>query len=243
MFRVALFLVFLLLPLGILAQVFPPDTAFVKSSVKNAVQLYRSEIEMQVPVYTGAEYYVAYKSYVQGHQFFKNKSFEESAVQYSGVWFYDVPLLYDIVLDEVITINPGEGHSQKLVKEKVDAFQLGGHTFIHIRQDSATGTVLKPGFYDLCYDGDVKYVVRRVKTLQERAGASSMEGNYDEVNSYFIWKNGKYHAVSSKGAVLKVLHDQKKQLKAFIKDNNLRFKTERENTILKVVQHYDTLTQ
>jgi hypothetical protein len=42
-----------------------------------------------------------------------------------------------------------------------------------------------------------------------------MEGSFKAIDKYFIWKDGTYHQVRSKGSVLRVLKDEKKQLNRF----------------------------
>jgi hypothetical protein len=223
------------------AQTVLPDTSFVQQAVAGAVESYSKTVGMQAHLYTGPEYFALSKPHVEGHQFFSEKSFARGAVLYDGVWVEDVPLLYDVVLDEVITIHSNTGFSQMLVKEQVKAFKVFNHSFVHIKSDSLQGATLQPGFYDVLYNGKVQLVAKRKKSLQERASVNGMEGRYDIVDRFYLRKDGAYHQVSNKRSVLKVLQEEKKVLSKFARANKLKFKKERESAIIQIAQHYDTL--
>lgn len=229
-------------PLMLNAQDAPADTSFIQQAVSNSVDLYRKAVGTQAHLYTGPEYYVPFKSYVEGHQFFKVKTFEKGSVLYDGTWFYDVPMLYDLDMDEVVTIHPGSGTSQRLVKQKVDFFKVNGHTFINLKEDSITDNALQSGFYDLLHNGQTKLLARHEKQLQERTSTNGLEGYYNDINKFYIKKDGVYYQVNNKSSVLKVLNDKKKELKEFSRSTKIKFRNNRDTAILKMVQHYDSLS-
>lgn len=237
----AFFLLFFL-PAIAFSQNTQPDTSFLEHSVNNAIQSYRSSVGLQAHLYTGSEYYSPVKTYVTGHQFFNDKVLRKGSVLYDGTWFTDVALLYDVMLDEVVTMHQGTGYFQKLIKQKTDAFVTDNHTFINLKADSVAGTDMNPGFYDLRYDGGVRVLARRKKELQERATIQGMEGEYLIVDRFYIWKEGTYYPVSRKSTVLKVLRDKKKELNKFARINKLRFRKNREEAIVMMAKQYDTLT-
>jgi hypothetical protein len=232
---------FLFFPSMLFAQAGAADTSFVKQSVAEAVQLYNKAVGMQAHLYSGAAYHVPSKPYLEGHQFFKEKAFANGAVYYDGAWFRDVPLLYDVVMDEVVTIHPGSGQSQKLVKQKVEAFALSNHIFIRLHADSTAGTLMREGYYELLYDGEVKALARREKDLQERVTANGLEGKYNNIDRFYLQKAGAYHQVGTKSSVLRVLRDEKKELNKFARVNQLDFRRQRGEAIQKMAQHYDML--
>lgn len=217
------------------------DTSFVRLAVEKTMQSYRSAVGLQAHLYNGAEYFVPFKQYVKGHQFFRDKTYQKGQVQYDGSLFVEVPMLYDVMNDELVTVHTGSGLAQKLVKQKVESFTLHNHTFIHLKIDSTASLPMRSGFYDLLYEGKIKALVKREKSLQERATADGMEGSFKEIDKYFIWKEGTYHQVRSKSSVLRVLKDQKKQLNKFASANKLQFRSGREEAIFKLAQYYDTL--
>ncbi|WP_276497569.1 hypothetical protein [Pontibacter litorisediminis] len=206
-----------------------------------ATESYRDSVEHQSHLYTGAEYYFLSKPYMEGHQYFKSKTYTAGAVQYEGVWHEEVPLLYDVIIDEVITMHRTSGYALKLVKPKVKSFVLNGETFLNMRIDSTLGSPAQPSFYGLLYDGNIKVFARRHKEAQERVSPDGFEGEYRNADRYYLYKDGVYHQVRKKRSVLKVLQDEKKQLRKFIRENRLKFRKQQEESIVKVAQQYDAL--
>ncbi|MEJ8757490.1 hypothetical protein WG947_10805 [Pontibacter sp. H259] len=231
----------LLIPNTSAAQAAPPDTSFIQQSVTNAVQSYSEAMGLQAHIYNGPEYYQPAKPYLTGHQFFGSKNYEPSAVYYDGAWFNNVPLLYDVMIDEVITTHKASGYSQMLVKAKLDTFKLHGHTFIHIQNSSAATKTIAPGYYDLLHNGSIQVLSQRKKELQERATQTGMEGEYNEVDKFYVVKDGVYTQVASKVALLKVLRDKKKPLNKYARANKLKFRKQRESAIVSIAKHYETL--
>lgn len=229
-----------LLPFTIFAQT---DTSFVSYAVTDALKQYRTAVGVHAHLYNGPEYYVPVKSYVKGHQFYQDKIYQNGTVKYDGAWFEDVPMLYDLMQDELVIVNHGSGQPQRLVKSRVDAFKLYGHTFIRLQADTTTGLSIQPGFYDLLYSGEVQVLMKREKTLFERASTEGMEGEYRDASKFYLVKDGIYHPVSNKRSVMRVLQDQKKPLNKFASANKLRFRKERESAIVKIARHYDSLQQ
>ncbi|SIT86420.1 hypothetical protein [Pontibacter indicus] len=229
-----------LLPFTILAQT---DTSFVSNAVSDALRQYRTAVGVHAHLYNGPEYFVPVKTYVKGHQFYQDKIYQNGAVKYDGTWFEDVPMLYDLVLDELVIVNHGSGQAQRLVKSRVDAFNLHGHNFVRLQADSTTSVSIQPGFYDMLHSGSVQVLMKREKILFERASTEGMEGEYRDIDKFFLVKDGVYHQVSSKRSVMRVLQDQKKPLNKFASANKLRFRKNRENAIVRIAEHYDSLQQ
>ncbi|RIJ34126.1 hypothetical protein [Pontibacter oryzae] len=224
-----------------LCQGVPIDTSFVRGSVENALGVYKNIVGAQIHLHTGSEYYNVAKPYMEGHRYFEAESVENGSILYDGAWFHDVPMLYDVVLDEVVIFHQMNGMLQKLVKQKVSSFVLGNHSFLNLEFDSTSGSSMRPGFYDVLYSGQVKVLSRRQKDVQVRTSIHGMEGNYNIIDKFYLRKDGAYYQVKTKRSILNVLEDEKKRLKKFARVNKLKFKRQREYAILSLAQHYETL--
>ncbi|MCC9167129.1 hypothetical protein [Pontibacter harenae] len=234
--------VFWLFSPSVQAQTAEPDTSFIQSSVSAAVNSYREAVGLNAHLYNGPEYVTETISYLEGHQFFKEKIPTSGAVLYDGTWFNNVPMLYDVVIDELAIFHPGNGILQRLIKEKVQMFTLQDHLFVFIKSDSiSANSVIKPGLHDLLYKGEVQVLAKRDKDIQERATSKGMEGAYEVMDKYYLYKDGAYHQVKSKSSVLKVLRDEKKQLQKFARAQKLKFRRNREEALVQVAAHYDAL--
>ena len=219
------------------------DTSFVSSAVTDALKQYRTAIGINTHLFNGTEYYIPSFSGVKGHQFFQEKTFQNGSVKYDGAWFEEVAMLYELVQDELVIVNHSSGYSQRLVKDRVDAFRLQGHTFLRLEADSTTALYIQPGFYDLLFSGNVQVLMKRRKILFERASTDKVEREYRDASKFYIVKDNVYHLVGNKRSVMRVLQDQKRALNKFIKANKFRFSKDRENAITKIAEHYHTLHQ
>lgn len=129
----------LLVPTGVtgsFAQAGLADTSFVSASLKNMTEVYQQTVALEAGLYNGAEYVNDTKSFVKGHPFFKTAAEAAEGIYFDGAWFPNVPLQYDLVLDQVVIEHPIADLKLKLVPEKVTYFTLAGHTFIRLNADS-----------------------------------------------------------------------------------------------------------
>lgn len=223
------------------AQGATADTAFVQRSVQHAVDTYTKSLGAQTHLYNGTEYVNYVAPYFEGDQYFHLNAATAGSVFYDGTWYEKVPMLYDIVRDELIIPYNTTGMLMKLIREKVDTFQVHNHTYVRLQPDSAGAIALEPGFYDLLHSGDVQLLVKRRKTMQEKATPDGVEGEFRSSDKYYIRKDGTYHQVRTKGSVYKLLADKKKQLRAYASEQKLKFRKDRENAILALVNYYDNL--
>ncbi|MBF9255323.1 hypothetical protein I2I11_18645 [Pontibacter sp. 172403-2] len=215
------------------------DTAFVQSAVSHAVKVYREAVGMQTHLYNGAEYVYHFKPYLEGNQFFETDAFSPGSIYYDGTWYTDVPILYDVMNDAVVTMHNSSGDKLKLINAKIDTFRLRGHTFVHFNNKQA---LLQPGFYDVLYSKDLKFLVRRDKSIQERAMQQGMEGEFRVEDELYICKDSTCYPVSSKRSVYAALKDRKKQLRKYASQQHLQFRKKREAAILALVKHYDDIS-
>ena len=212
------------------------DTAFVQNAMSNAVKGYKEAVGMQTHLYNGTEYVNHFKPYLAGNQFFETNAFSAGSIYYDGAWYTNVPMLYDVINDEVVTMHNSSGKKLKLINAKVDTFRLRGHTFVHFGNGQA---LLQPGFYDVLYSGGIEFLVRRSKNIQERATQRGMEGEFEVDDKLYLCKDSACYPVSSKRSVYAVLKDRKQQLRKFASRQHLRFRKKREASILALVKYYD----
>jgi hypothetical protein len=193
-------------------------------------------------LYNGSEY-VDYDHYIDGHQYFGSDEWEEGTIHYDGTLYRQVPLLYDVRYDQVITENLAGPLRIRLVAEKVRYFTLLGHTFVRIVADSTTQGGMRTGFYDQLYDGRVQVLVKRVKLIHEQIASGQVDRDFYERNRYFLRKNGHFYSVKGKGSVLSVFDDRKRELQKFLREQKIRYKRDPESAMVQLARHYDALNK
>jgi len=216
------------------------DSTFVERSLGNAIAMYTVSIRDQALLFNGVESKALPEPY-EGFPFFGSEYVEPGSILYDGELYKNIPLQYDLVKDELIIEHYDQKGYVSMIKPhqtKVASFQLLDHTFIRIIGDSTAG-VLRDGFYDVLYDGDIKVLAKRKKNVSEDISLSQLTVSFIEKNNYFIAKGGKYYSVKNKGSMIKVLQDQKKSLNQFVSKNKLNFKSNREQAMVKLAAYYD----
>ncbi|GAB4032209.1 hypothetical protein [Spirosoma gilvum] len=225
---------------SLLAQSIKSDSSFIQRAKNQAIAVYERAIYRQEHVYEGNEY-IPHDHRIKIHPFYPIDTLQRGTIAYNGTAYNDIPMLYDIVRDELSIQPPEGGYRIRLHTNKVSAFSMGSYRFVKIVGDSALA--VRTGFYQLLHDGPVKVLVQRVKTIHEDISSGAYKADYIPQDRFFILKDGVYHSVKTKGSVLSVFSDKSKELKKFIRANQLKFKDfQREEAISRVTQQYEELT-
>ncbi|WP_428328185.1 hypothetical protein [Mucilaginibacter sp.] len=226
------------------AQIASIDSSSQQNALNNAVGLYNAAIGNQAPIYTGAEYYF-YDPHIKGNAYFlENNGFTPGNIYYDRALYKNVSMLYDLNLDQVVVLLPKHISKFSLVKERVKNFDYLGHHFININTDTLSpNTPLKSGFYDQLYNGKTQILVKRSKSIQTSAGGSTIETFFTSSKDYYIKKDNVYYSIgSSQGSILNILKDKKKELRQYIRANDIAYRDNPEEAMVKIATYYDHLT-
>ena len=216
------------------------DTSFRQKAIENLIGLYRTSIGLQAGLYNGPLYEPYTRQFVSGHQFFNIDSSTKGSVTYDGLGYYNIPMRYDIVRDEIIIWHPN-GFPVNLIKQKLDSFTLFDQRFIKIENIKGAAGLDSIGYYQQLYSSpDISVFVKRKKLLQEVTGRTSIETSIYSRDFYYILKDGNYYPIKNRKALLEILKDKKSETQQYIKRNKLRFK-EFEKDVLETVSYYDQL--
>lgn len=214
-----------------------PDTAFLASARQYQQSLYDASIRGQSRLYNGTQH-LDYLSRNDEHPYFNLDDWQFGFMYYDDERYDSVAMFYDLSRDVIITEHLLTGAKIELISRKISAFEIGNHYFERILKDSS-GT-LTEGFYERLYNGTPKVYARRTKTLSSRASANQIEYSFDQRNRIYLYKDGIYHPVKTKRSVLRVLDDRKHELRAALKQQNIRYKVDRERAIVLMAQTYHT---
>jgi hypothetical protein len=219
-------------------QVTQVDTAFLAQAKKKSIALYTSTIQHQSRLYNGNDY-VIYYAKDEEHPYYKNEDWGNGSVVYWGELYENIPLLFDLAVDQIITEHD-RGNPIKLLAEKVQGFVIWDHTFVRLYPDDKNKITV--GFYDHLYNGKSKVYAKYSKNYREELEATRVIPQFDESVKYYLVKDGLFTVVKSKRSVLQVLSDHKSEVKNFIRKNRIAFKGNRDEALVRVTQFYDTLT-
>lgn len=221
------------------AQVLTPYTAYAQTGLdKISALVYKKGMGDYKSLYNGIEYIGSYPG-TTGHPYFKWDTLQQGTIKYNGIYYPDVGLKYDLVSNEVILLGK-QNLSISLVPQKIDFFSISGHLFIHLRQDSTIQQLPEAGFYEVLYDGRAMVLARRKKGV-ERASSVEDPFIFRQYNSFFVKRNNRFYPVNSEKELLLLFGDQKEALKKHLLQNGIKFRKEREKSIIQTVAFYDQL--
>lgn len=237
-----LFLLCLLgIGVGLQAQDSSTPQPVAPPAVENAVAVYYSSVDHQSRLYNGIEH-IGYSPRIKGHAYFQAVELRKGTIVYDGLVYTDVPMWYDMVKEQVIIQHFNKFTRIGLVSQKVTSFTLLDHQFIRLEIDSTLGLPIYTGFYDLLYKGPSTVLVRRIKTIYEVV-KDEVEREFTQQNYYFIQKDSAYYSVKSFKGLLTIFKDRSKEIKQYLRKNKIRYKKDKENTIVKAAAYYDSLNR
>jgi hypothetical protein len=214
-----------------LAQTGLADSLFVSVATQNTVRLYTTTPSAHSELYNGREYN-EYRQIKDEHPYFL-LDWTEGEIGYSGKTFENVPLLYDLSTDEIITEH-NSGGKISLHRDRVSYFIIKNHRYEWM-QDKG----LPSGFYNVIYSGRTKLLVRREKKKQEKISGTVIDVSFDERVRYFLLKENKVISFSNKKSLIKALAGDDAGVKKRLSTASVDFKKDKEKSMISLVNMYD----
>lgn len=214
-------------------------TGGLDDSTSGPIYIYYQALGEQSPLYNGSEYLEYTYQLQEGHPFFGSLGWTKGVVHFDGMTFRDVPMLYDLVKDQLVIPDFQNLHKINLPADKVEGFTISGHTFVRLVPDSSTE--IKTGFYELLYHSKTDLFVKRQKKIEEKHLDVRIDNVVISQDIYYVRKDGVYHPIKNKADLIHVLKDRRKEIAQRLKDNGLKFRQNPEQTMLIAVEYYNRL--
>ncbi|HUX84549.1 MAG TPA: hypothetical protein VMV20_04910 [Chitinophagaceae bacterium] len=223
-------------PSGLRAQSAAADSASYDAGIRAAVQSYQAFNQNQSRLYNGIQY-LSYSFPVTGFPFLNTDQWSSGSVSYDREEFSPVPLLYDLVRDEVVVMGMDSGARIVLRPDLVSWFRMQGHTFIRVSGD--TGVGLPDGYYDQLYSGPHELLAHRSKTMQESISGTTLTRTFQSSVHYYVRMGNTFHSINGKGALLSLFKDKKPAIQAYLRENHIRYHRDPELALAKMAAFYD----
>ena len=211
-----------------------------QQAIENTIATYQKAIGPHSQLYRGA-IYEFYDVRSEGKPYFKDTvQFVNGNVSYYGISYKNIPLIYDLNQKQLVTLLYDKTSKLAFLSEGLSSFDIYGHHFIRLIPDELNKK-MDVGFYDELYNSNkLQLLVKRTKSGQ----FESLTGKrvYYSQNNYYIKKDATYQSVSTKGQILKVLNDKKKELKKYIKDRGIDYSDNKEQAMVMLLAYYDSIT-
>jgi hypothetical protein len=207
--------------------------------IVKAGDVYNPFIHKQSRLYNGIEH-LGYSLRIKGHAYFLHKELNTGSLVYDELEFANVPMLYDLLKDQVIVQHSNGFSKVGLVSEKVKEFTLLNHHFIRLEGDSLSSSPIITGFYDELYTGKLTVLAKRIKFIDEQI-KDELEREFLQHNYFFIKKEGVYYTIKNYKGLLSVLKDKAPAVKQYLRKNRIKFRKGPENAIVKATAYYDSI--
>jgi hypothetical protein len=216
-------------------------SSFAQTPVTNAELLFNNSIKEQSRLYNGLAY-EGYPYTVDGSANFQNLTvFSAGSVIYQGFRFDNLPLMYDIFQDKLISVL-ASSLRYSFISDRVSEFYLNKHHFKYIKVLDSTKSVIKSGFYDLIHDGKSKIYVKHFKNMQTSLEGKVVRYYFIPKTAYYIERDQKYSVISGEKSFFNYFKDKKPQLKNLLKEKKIKFRKQPEEAMILLASYYESLT-
>ncbi len=197
---------------------------------------YYKQLRQYAYIYSGSEYFYDDKK-LTDNAFYETPSFEQGILNFDGVVVNNFPLAYDIIRDELVTINYDKQYKVKIPSNKVKSFELRGKKFINIQHFPG----LKDGYYQVLNEGKgVLLFSKRIKTVTEKVLSNKVEYHVNSVDKYWLVYKNQAYEIEQQNDLLDVLQPEKTKLQQYYKEQ-LNAVTSMEEKLIALIRYYISL--
>lgn len=218
------------------AQIVGEDVTYLAS--------YKAELPYFQELITGGQYVEARKT-IEGHPFYFSRQFGDGSLMINGITYPDVPLMYDIYMDQAITFHPIYNQRILINPDKIDEFYLSNGERFHYFEGNESYSNHSNGLYQVLNEGENLVLVKRFKTTKSSRDISIYTDEFVEKKDFFIRKSGVFNQINKSKQAFEVLGLDKKVANKYLKERKIRFQDTPEKYLITLVEFASqhTLTQ
>lgn len=204
---------------------------------EKVIQEYMDFVGDQAVLFNGKTE-LLYNLNLTNHPYLITSEYTSGELKHNNVYYKNIMLRYDLYADELIALMPEKPYNIVLEKEKVEEAYLNGYHIVRYDKDKWPD-IPRCNYMIFLYDGKYPVIRRNQVTLDQKIENQRVEYTFRIKERFYVRKDNVYHQVSSKGSLLKLFPDRKKELNAYIKQHKLNFRKDREQSIKAVVEYYE----
>lgn len=190
-------------------------------------------------IYHGKEQ-IQYLSSIRNHPYFKSVDYTVGHLSYDGVDYNDVKMRYDIYREELLLLSPDNRFNIILPSDRLSYAYIHGYRLEYMDPDGPLG-VMPRGYYFILHDGDVGLFAHYSCRLNHEVKGMEHIDYFEQSTKYYVRIDGKCYHVRGRRSILALFKSHKRELSRYIKSESLNFRSSLEESIVKVVKHYEHL--
>ncbi len=205
---------------------------------KKATHLFYDSIQSASLLFIGDEY-LPHRLGIKGSPFLGDIFMTPTELQYNGVLYKEVPMLYDLVRQKLVVNRYNDNARMSLISDKVKSFITQAHHFERLSFIATDGTD-KNGFFDILLSGSNRLLSERIKRVEITMN-TEVPPTFIERDLFYISNAGGYFPVVDRKSLLAAFAANKEEVKMFVRKKKFKLKKEIEHELLAVVTYYESL--
>lgn len=209
------------------------------SQREDLVHLYESQYGARIRTIPGAQHPGQY-AYVQGNPFIIDRNWKVGTLQTTTDTFDPILLKYDIYADALVYApNATSILMIRIPSHLVKRFTLQDRTFIHLPPTQDPDANQPEGYLETYYHGRLQvYGKWQNRIVKGNAGPF---GRFDTQVTYYVVQEGVFYAIRNKKDLLAVCVDKKVEMKAYLKQNPIAFRSMEGGQLADAIAYYESL--
>lgn len=195
--------------------------------------------DINAAIYNGIEH-KGYLPLTEGIPYYGSKDWQQGNIVFEGALYKDVFLKYDLVADQVIVRHPNQVTGVILFTPRVQSFSLGDKRFVYLPGKESE---LKTGIYEELVKGKVSLYVKRSKLIEESIVMNELVRKVAAKNFFNVFKDGDYYPVKKQKTIMPLIADKKNAVNSLMKASKIKFRSNPELAMIKIVELYNQLSQ
>lgn len=178
------------------------------------------------------------------HPYYSNQ-WQRGTLIYNGQSYQTESLKYNIETDKLILmhLSPLMVNGIALDEHFIQEFSFSNKTFRYYHNlQTAKGRKLKDGYYEVVFDGRLKFLIKWEKAQTTREGSVSLIYNTSEF--MYLLKENKLIGINSMSGLIHQLDKSRRdELKQFIRDNLLKISSSNYTSASTLLSFYENLKE
>ena len=216
-------------------QLLKPEDGKLPEAYDSAAVSYFTNQSRTLAIHNGRVFY-GYPGMLNYAFYPDETNWQKGSIQYDDTWYHNVSFMYDIFKDEVVILHPNT-IPLRLVSGRIQKFSYQDKDFVRLSPDK--GNIIKSGFYQRLVEGDATIWVKRSKRIEEKIEGNEIERRFIPADQYFVLKDGNYHVIKKQKTLVGLLKDNKQNIPQYLKQQKLKYKTDKEKTIAAIAKFYN----
>lgn len=195
-------------------------------------------------LYNGTEFTDLFLNTDGSFRYFNGFDYSKGSVTYSGEYFVNVSLKYDLLEDNLLARSDDNLSifNIKLIPEFVDSFSIYKRNFVRLT-DTNLG-FSGNGYFEEAFIGDkLQLYIKHAKRKKDLVKGKALQYKFTDDNFYLVKKAGNYFVVRSIKDVRKLLPENEEHIRQFYKTYKSLYKSNREVFMKKLVTYLDGFTE